>query len=124
MRWQWLLQRPSEGGHPVEQGDGSIRVARDDGDEFTVLVTPEQWARIAEPVDPYSDDPQDFNPQGDEPFLVFYEDSMVWSVRAELPPVPFGAEIMRAFREAKERGEDMSRYGWFAYHPLEGDGDS
>lgn len=115
-RWQWLLERLALNGLVVERDDGSVRVVRDDGGEFTVLVTPEQWARIAEPVDPYSDDPQDFNQISDEDaFLVFYEESLEWSMRAELPPVPFGAELMRSFREAKERGEDMSRYGWSAF---------
>lgn len=116
-RWQWLLERLALAGQVVESDDGSVRVVRDDGGEFTVLVTPEQWARIAEPVDPHSDDPQDFNQLNDEEtFLVFYENSLEWSMRAELPPVPFGAEIKRSFREAKERGEDMSRYGWGAAH--------
>ena len=46
---------------------------------------------------------------------MFYEHSLEWSMRPELPPVPFGAEIKRSFREAKERGEDMSQYGCFAH---------
>lgn len=117
-RWQWLLERLALNGQVVEHDDGSVRVLRGDGGEFTVLVTQEQWAGIAEPADPDSDDPQDFNQLSDEEvFLVFYEDSLEWSIRAELPPVPFGAELKRSYREAKERGEDMSRYGWFAYGP-------
>lgn len=120
-RWQWLLERLALNGQVVERDDGSLQVTRDDDVEFTVLVTPEQWARIAEPIDPDSDDPQDFNQLSDEEaFLVFYEDSLEWSIRADLPPVPYGAEIKRSFREARERGEDMSQYGWFARHP-EGD---
>ncbi len=117
-RWQWLLERLALNGQVVEGDDGSLRVVRgDDGGEFTVLVTPEQWAQIAEPIDPDSDDPQDFNQLSDEEaFLVFYENSLEWSVRAELPPVRYGAEIKRSFREAKERGEEMSRYGWSAAH--------
>lgn len=119
-RWQWLLERLALNGQVVERDDGSVRVLRGDGGVFTVLVTPEQWARIAEPADPHSDDPQDFNQLWDEEaFLVFYEDSLEWSIRAELPPVRFGAELKRSFREAKQRGEDMSRYGWFAYRPLD-----
>ena len=120
LRWQWLLERLALNGQVVKRDAGSVRVLRGDGGGFTVLVTPEQWARIAEPADPHSDDPQDFNQLFDEEaFLVFYEDSLEWSIRAELPPVRFGAEIKRSFREAKERGEDMSRYGWFAHRPLD-----
>lgn len=116
-RWQWLLERLALNGQVVERDDGSVRVVRDDGGEFTVLVTPEQWACIAEPLDPSSDDPQDFNQLSDEEaFLVFYEDSLEWSMRAERPPVRFGAELKRSFREAEERGEDTSRYGWTAVH--------
>lgn len=123
-RWQWLLERLALNGEVEERDDGTIHVIRDDGGEFTAIVTPEQWARIAEPIDPYSDDPEDFNPLHDEEaFLVFYEDSMMWSTRAALPPVPFGAEIKRSLREARERGDDMSQYGWFAYSPLGGAGE-
>lgn len=117
-RWQWLLERLALNGQVVEHDDGSIRVLRDEGGEFTVMVNPEQWVRIAKPIDPRSDDPQDFNQMSDEEaFLVFYEDSLEWSIRKELPPVRFGGEMRRSFREAKERGEDMSRYGWFAHRP-------
>ena len=119
-RWLWLLERLALNGRTVDGHDGTIRVVQDDGAEFTVLVTPEQWARIATPVDPHSDDPEDFNRLFDEEtFLVFFEDSMEWSIRSELPPVRFGGAIRRSFREARERGEDMSRHGWFAYRPLD-----
>ena len=89
-----------------------------------MLVTPQQWAQIAEPLDPLADDPQDFNRLSDEDaFLVFFEGSMEWSVRPELPPVAYGGHFIREFREARERGDDMSQYGWFAYHPISGTGD-
>ena len=51
---------------------------KEDGSSFTVLVKPEEWARIASPLDPHADDPQDFNQlTDDEAYLVFYEDRLV-----------------------------------------------
>ncbi|WP_309649975.1 hypothetical protein [Nocardioides sp.] len=116
-RWPWLLERLALLGPVVDLGDGRVRVTDEDG-EITVVVTPEEWARIAEPLDHHADDPQDFNPTSDdEVFLVFYEDELCWSVREELPPVPAGADFRRRAREARTRGDEST--GWFAYAPLE-----
>ncbi len=42
---------------------------------------------LGEPLDPESDDPQDFNQlHPEDTYLVFYEDALVWSVRPGLPP--------------------------------------
>lgn len=116
-RWPWLLERLALLGPVVDLGGGRIRV-NDDDREVTVVVTPEEWALIAEPYDPDGDDPQDFNPlEDDEVFLVFHEDRLCWSVREELPPVRASAELLRKSREARARGESV---GWFAYRPLQG----
>lgn len=117
-RWPWLLERLALLGPVADQGDGRVRVTDEDR-EITVVVTPEEWARIAEPLDHHAGDPQDFNPMSDdEVFLVFHEDELCWSVREELPPVPAGAELKRRAREARARGDAST--GWFAYAPLEG----
>lgn len=115
-RWPWLLERLALSGPVVDQGDGRLRVTYDDR-EVTVVVTPEEWARIAECCDELADDPQDFHPQGAEQrFLVFHEDRLAWSVREQLPPVHGLADLIRRGREARAQG---SSTGWFAYAPLE-----
>lgn len=109
-RWTWLIERLALNGTVRQINHDTLLVDKTDGGSFTVIVTPEQWASIAEPLDPDSDDPQDFNQlHEDEAFLVFYEGDLKWSVRPELPPVGWGAELIRA---ARARGE--TRYGWFA----------
>lgn len=116
-RWQWLLQRLALNG-PVQQvGEGRLLVTTEKGTSFTVLVTPEEWARIATPLDPDADDPQDFNQLSTEAaYLVFYEDDLVWSTRPELPPVTWGARLRREFLAARARGQ--TNIGWFAgRHP-------
>jgi hypothetical protein len=115
-RWAWLIERLALNG-PVQQvGPGRLVVSKENGTSFTVIVAPEQWAPIAEPIDHDSDDPQDFNQfHPDETFLVFYEDNLEWSVRPELPPVRWGAELKREVRAAKARGE--TNFGWFALGP-------
>lgn len=114
-RWPWLLERLALSGPVVDLGYGRLRVTHDDR-EVTVVVTPQEWARIAEPLDPDADDPQDFTPWRDESFLVFHEDRLSWSIREELPPVRGGTDLIRRGREARARGES---FGWFAYRPLE-----
>ncbi len=115
-RWQWLLERLALNG-PVQQlDDGRLVVTVSDGSTFTVLVTPEEWAPIAAPLDPGADDPQDFNQLfPEEAYLVFYEDELVWSTRPDLPQVRWGAELKRSFRAAQARGE--TNIGWFAERP-------
>ncbi|GEP37735.1 hypothetical protein NPS01_13980 [Nocardioides psychrotolerans] len=116
-RWLWLLERLALLGPVVDQGDGRVRVTDEDR-EITVVATPDEWARIAEPLDHHADDPQDFNPTSeDEVFLVFHEDELCWSVREELPPLPAGADFKRRAREARARGDEST--GWFAYAPFE-----
>lgn len=116
-RWLWLLERLALLGPVVDQGDGRVRVTDEDR-EITVVVTPDEWARIAEPLDHHADDPQDFNPTSeDEVFLVFHEDELCWSVREELPPLPAGADFKRRARDARARGDEST--GWFACAPLE-----
>ena len=120
-RWGWLLDRLALAGTVRQEAHGRLLVTEEDGSSFTVLVTPEQWALIGEPLDPESDDPQDFNqlnPQ--DTYLVFYEDDLVWSVRPELPPVGWGAEIKRQFREARAQGR--TDVGWYAFDPSDPDG--
>lgn len=119
-RWEWLLERLALAGTVRQEDAGRLVVTGDDGSSFTVLVTPEQWARIGEPLDPESDDPQDFNQLNPEDtYLVFYEDDLVWSVRPELPPVGWGAEIKRQFREARAQGR--TDVGWYALDPADPD---
>lgn len=114
-RWRWLLERLALSGTVREDGPGRLSVVATDGPGFTVIVTPEEWARIAEPVEPDADDPQEFySIQEDETYLVFHEDGLVWSIRPDLPPVPGGAELRRRVRAALARGENV---GWFAYRP-------
>lgn len=120
-RWQWLLDRLALNGTVRREAQGRLVVTDDEGASFTVLVTPEQWALIGEPLDPESDDPQDFNQLSPEAtYLVFYEDDLVWSVRPELPPVPWGAEIKRKYLEARAQGR--TDVGWFAFDPNDPDG--
>lgn len=115
-RWQWLLDRLALNGAVRQEAHGRMVVAGADGTSFTVLVTPEQWALIGEPLDPQSDDPQDFNQLNPEDaYLVFYEDDLVWSVRPDLPPVRWGAEIRRQYREAVAQGR--TDVGWYATDP-------
>jgi hypothetical protein len=116
-RWQWLLERLALSGTARADGPGRLVVEAEDGPGFTVIVTPEQWARIATPVEPDADDPQEFySLQEDETYLVFHEDALVWSIRPDLPPVPGGAELRRRVKAALARGENV---GWFAYLPGE-----
>ncbi|WGY04637.1 hypothetical protein QI633_12885 [Nocardioides sp. QY071] len=120
-RWQWLLDRLALNGEVRQEVHGRLVVTGGDGASFTVLVTPEQWALIGEPLDPEADDPQDFNQQDPEDaYLVFYEDALVWSVRAELPPVGWGAELRRRYRDAVAQGR--TDVGWFAHDPTGHDG--
>lgn len=117
-RWPWLLDRLSLVGAVREEADGRLVVTAQDGWSFTVLITPEQWAVIGEPLDPESDDPQDFNPLNpEETYLVSYEDELVWSVRPDLPPVTWGAELKRQYRKAVAQGR--TDVGWFAYDPTD-----
>lgn len=119
-RWEWLLDRLALAGTVRQEGHGRLLVTGEDGSSFTVLVTPEQWALIGEPLDPESDDPQDFNQLNPEDtYLVFYEDDLVWSVRPHLPPVRWGAEIKRQFREARAQGR--TDVGWYAFDPKDPD---
>ena len=39
----------------------------------------------------------------------------MWSVRPELPPVPWGAGLKRKYRAAKAQGR--TDIGWFAHEP-------
>lgn len=119
-RWQWLLDRLALNGTVRREAHGRLVVTDEDGASFTVLVTPEQWALIGEPLDPESDDPQDFNQLNPEDtYLVFYEDDLAWSVRPELPPVGWGAEIRRQYREARAQGR--TDVGWYAFDPNDPD---
>lgn len=97
------------------EAHGRLLVTDEGGTSFTVRVTPEQWALIGEPLDPLSDDPQDFNQLHPEAYLVFYEDDLVWSVRPELPPVGWGVEIRRQHLEARAQGR--TDVGWYAHNP-------
>ncbi len=109
-RWQWLLERLALHG-PVRQVDeGQLVVEPEHASPFSVLVTPEEWAPIAEPLDLDADDPQDFNRLDEEAFLVFYEGRLEWSVLRELPPVDFVVEIRGRYLAAEERGE--TNIGW------------
>jgi hypothetical protein len=120
-RWQWLLDRLALHGGVRQEAPGQLVVTGGNGASFTVLVTPEQWALIGEPLDPQSDDPQDFNQLNpEETYLVFYEDDLVWSVRPGLPPVGWGAEIRRHYREAVAQGR--TDVGWYAIDPKDPDG--
>lgn len=115
-RWAWLIERLALSGPVQHVGLGRLVVSTENGRSLTVIVTPEQWAPIAEPLDSDADDPQDFNQiHPDEAFLVFYEDDLVWSVRPDLPPVRWGAELKREVRAARARGE--RNFGWFALGP-------
>lgn len=115
-RWAWLIERLALNGPVLQVGPDRLIVSTENGRSFTVIVAPEQWAPIAEPLDHDSDDPQDFNQlHPDERYLVFYEDDLEWSVRPELPPVRWGAELKREVRAAKARGE--TNFGWFALEP-------
>jgi hypothetical protein len=119
-RWEWLLDRLALAGTVRQESPGRLLVTDEDGSSFTVLVTPEQWALIGDPLDPESDDPQDFNQlHPEDTYLVFYEDDLVWSVRPELPPVGWGAEIKRQFREAMAQGR--TDVGWYAFDPEDPD---
>lgn len=112
-RWQWLLDRLALHGGVRQEAEGRLVVTGGDRTSFAVLVTPEQWALIGEPIDPQSDDPQDFNQlNSEDTYLVFYEDELVWSVRPELPPVGWGAEHRRQYREAVAQGR--TDVGWYA----------
>lgn len=55
----------------------------------------------------------ELNPE--EAYLVFYEGNLVWSVRPELPPVGWGAEIRRQHLEPRAQGR--TDVGWYAHHP-------
>lgn len=114
-RWQWLLERLALSGTVRADEPGRLVVEAEDGPGFTVIVAPEEWARIATPVEPDADDPQEFySLQEDETYLVFHEDALVWSIRPDLPPVRGGAELRRRVKAALGRGQDV---GWFAYAP-------
>ncbi|MFB9768131.1 hypothetical protein ACFFOS_27390 [Nocardioides kongjuensis] len=120
-RWHWLLDRLALNGTVHQEAHGRLAVIREDGTSFTVLVTPEQWALIGEPLDPQADDPQDFNQLNPEDtYLVFYEDDLIWSTRPELPPIGWGAEIGRQIRQAIAQGR--TDVGWYAYAPGDPDG--
>jgi hypothetical protein len=120
-QWQLLLdglgfkQRP---GAVREVGPGRIELSLDrGGDEpwvYTVLVTPEQWERVLlrHGIDLGPDDY--FNelitgPPGREPFIVFWEDDLVFSAREELPPV----------HPPREPTPFIPGGAWFAYPPGE-----
>lgn len=119
-RWQWLLERLALNGTVREEAHGRLLVTDEAGASFTVLVTPQQWALIGEPLDPQADDPQDFNQlHPEESYLVFYEDDLVWSVRPELPPVRWGAEIRRQYLQARAQGR--TDVGWYAVVPNDPD---
>jgi hypothetical protein len=119
-RWGWLLDRLALAGTVRQEGPGRLLVTDEDSSSFTVLVTPEQWALIGEPLDPESDDPQDFNQlHPEDTYLVFYEDDLLWSVRPELPPVGWGAEIKRQLRAARAQGRND--VGWYAVDPTDPD---
>jgi hypothetical protein len=83
-RWQWLLERLALSG-PVRQVAASRLVVREGAESsFTVLVTPEELAQIATPVEQDADDPQDFGRrEDDEIYLVFHEDHLAWSIHRE-----------------------------------------
>jgi len=118
-RWPWLLERLALHVIVRQLGPGDVAVEEKDGSSFTTVVTPEEWARIATPLESDADDPQDFGwHQPDETYLVFFEDELDWSIRPELPPVRGGAESRRRFRAAAARG--ASGIGWLAHRPPDG----
>ncbi len=119
-RWEWLLDRLALTGTVRQEGHGRLSAPMRTARRSPSSSHPEQWALIGEPLDPESDDPQDFNQLNPEDtYLVFYEDDLVWSVRPELPPVRWGAEMKRQFREARAQGR--TDVGWYAVDPQDPD---
>ena len=102
-RWPWLMERLALNGSVRQVGPDRLVVSTENGRSFTVIVAPEQWAPIAEPLDPDSDVAQDFNQLHPD------EDDLEWSVRPELPPVRWGAELKREVRAAKRTGRNELR---------------
>jgi hypothetical protein len=125
-QWALLLEHLGHEDDVAQVGPGRIEVRRIHGarDLLTVLVTPDQWERVLlrhglhHGAHDYFTDllgPK----QADETFLVCWEDDLVRSTRAELPPVR-GTAVQRrleaAVAAARAKDPDAT-FGWYAYPP-------
>jgi hypothetical protein len=115
-RWQVLLDGLAGEGAVREVGPGRLELALDWGDggrwTVTVLVTAHEWDRVLlrhhlelAPQDYFMDLIGPLDPDH-QPFIVFWEDDLVASSRAELPPVDPPVET-----------PFVPGGAWFAYGP-------
>jgi hypothetical protein len=127
-RWRVLLDGLGGEGRVREVAPGQLELSLVRGEEepavVTVLVTPEQWERVVQrhgvDLAPYDYFADLLGPlQDDECFVVFWEDDLVGSARAELPPVrgtAAGLRIDAALAAARAK-DPHATFGWYAIKP-------
>jgi len=119
-----LLEILGREGQVEEQAPNRYVVRRQEREDLTVLVTPDQWERVihrhglqrAWLIEHFDELFASTPPE--ERFLVFWDGDVTTSTREKLPPAkkPFPTlrETRRRLSEARASGRD---FGWFAYTP-------
>lgn len=119
-QWRLLRDGLAAEGQVTEVSPGRLQVRLRHSDRVvTVVVTPEQWEQVLA-FEASDDVPLYFvelfnSHDAEERFVVFWDDTLVLSIREELPPVRGGARRRR--RTVLRSEPPDADVAWHAFHP-------